>query len=135
MRKFALNTERRARVYEIARYGMVGVSLVAIEYTIYLSLLEVRPNWVLSAFILSRVVASVVGFVAHSYFTFKTGELSAKSGLLYGLSVAGNMAIAALLLMATLPLLGPLFAKMVSDAIVIVVAYVFSRNVTFTSSK
>lgn len=133
MRKFALNMEWRARVYELARYGVVGVSLIAIEYTIYLSLLEVWPAWILPAYILSRVVASIVGFVAHSYFTFKNGELSVKSGLLYGLSVAGNMALAALLLMAALPLLGALFAKMVSDAIVIVVAYVFSRNVTFTS--
>lgn len=135
MRRFALSAERRARVYELARYAVVGVSLVVIEYTIYLSLLGVWPNSVLTAFIISRVVASVVGFVAHSYFTFKTGQLTAKSGLLYGLSVAGNMALAGFLLMATLPLLGPLFAKMVSDSIAIVVAYVFSRNVTFTSSN
>lgn len=133
MRQATGHQGRRARLCEVGRYGLVGGTLVAIEYALYLAILAARPDAVLPAYILSRIVASVVGYVGHARFTFGAASLSARSALLYAATVAGNMALATLLLAATLPWLGPLFAKMASDAVVIVAAYLVSRHLVFLS--
>ena len=126
------NQGRHARIRELARYGAVGAGLVVVEYALYIAIVHLWPRGALPAYLLSRVVAGVAGFVGHSRFSFGLADLCARNGVRYALSVIANMALAALLLMALLPLLGPLAAKLVSDAVVIAAGYIAGRRLVFT---
>jgi len=120
----------KASIREMIRYGVVGGGLVAIEYAIYVAIVSVRPDAALLANIVSRIVAGAVGFVGHSLFSFATG-LSARNALRYAVSLGANLVLASLVLMAALPFLGVLLAKLVSDCAVIAAAYLAGRHLVF----
>jgi len=122
---------RHARIRELARYGAVGVGLVVIEYALYIPIVHLWPQAVLPAHLLARVVAGAAGFVGHSRFSFGLADLRPRDGVRYALIVIVNMALAALLLMALLPLFGPLLAKLVSDGAVIAAGYIAGRRLVF----
>jgi putative flippase GtrA len=126
---------RRARVRELARYGVVGGGIAAIEYALYIALIGLWPQAVLAASLVARVAAGAVGFVGHSRFTFGQASLSTRSGVRYAASVVVNAALASLLLMALLPLLGPIVAKLASDAVVIAAGYLTGRTLVFAPAS
>jgi len=122
------------RIRELTRYGAVGGSLVVIEYVIYVAIVQRWPQAVLPACLLSRLVAGVAGFVGHSRYSFGYADLSSCNAVRYALSVLANMALASLILMAMLPLLGAFAAKLASDGVVIAAGYVAGRTLVFTRS-
>jgi putative flippase GtrA len=121
-----------ARIRELTRYGAVGGSLVVIEYVVYAAFVRLWPQAVLPAYLLSRLVAGFAGFVGHSRYSFGHADLSPRNGVRYVLSVLANTALASLILMSMVPLLGPLVAKLASDCIVIPLGYVTGRRLVFT---
>jgi putative flippase GtrA len=121
-----------ARIRELTRYGAVGGSLAVIEYVIYVAIVQRWPQAVLPAYLLSRLVAGVAGFVGHSRYSFGHADLSSRNAVRYALSVLANMALASLILMAMVPLLGAFAAKLASDGVVIVAGYVAGRTLVFT---
>lgn len=116
----------------LLRYGVVGGGLVLVEYALYLAIVRAVPNAAVPAYLASRSVAGVLGFAGHARFSFGGAALSARNGMRYALSVAANMAFAALLLMATVPLIGALAAKLASDCVVILASYVVGRRFVFS---
>lgn len=117
------------------RYGGVGIGVVAIDYILYLAIVTAWPDAAVPANLIARLAAGTVGFVGHARFTFRTSDRLARSGLRYGMLMAANMAIASLLLMAMLPLLGVVFAKLASDVITITAGYLASRYCVFAPAR
>jgi putative flippase GtrA len=121
----------RAPIGELLRYGAVGVGLVAIEYILYFVIVRAWPDAVVVANLVARLVAGIAGFVGHARFTFGGSACPTSNALRYAALLVANTLAASLLLMALLPLLGMLFAKLASDGITIAAAYLVSRYLVF----
>jgi putative flippase GtrA len=127
-------TITRARFFELARYGVVGITLVVTEYVLYLAIISLAPQAALPAYIASRFVAGIVGFVGHARFSFGRADMSVASGVRYALATAANMLLSSWMLTVVLPIVGPILGKMVSDCVGVATGYFSSRYIIFVSA-
>lgn len=128
-------TITRAQFFELLRYGSVGITLVVTEYALYLAIISLAPQAVLPAYIASRFVAGVVGFVGHARFSFGRADMSVASGVRYALATAANMLLSSWMLTVVLPLVGPILGKVCSDCVGVATGYFSSRYIIFASAR
>lgn len=78
-----LDDRKKTKLLEIVRFGVVGIIATAVQYVVYIALLNVLGHNVANT--LGYIVSFVFNFFASTYFTFKV-KASAKRGAGFALS-------------------------------------------------
>ncbi len=122
-------------VDQAARYGIVGLCVVAADFLFYLGVLALLPDAYLTANACGKAAGALLGFVLHKHVTFAWAQRDGTMRQL--LSYAGlflaNLMLSSVLLGGLIGILhfNALLAKIVVDGIVIGVSFLASRNLIY----
>lgn len=114
---------------QTAIYGVVGLSVYAIDYSVFAALLAFSPASLVVANILGRLAGALAGYVLHGRYTFPGEHRHAAALPRYVLLLLANLCASSLLLLgaaAWLPL-PTLIARLAVDALVIAASFLVSR--------
>lgn len=93
---------------QIARYGLVGVLVLALDYAIFTGLLSQLPGQHLTANIAGKIAGAAAGFVLHKYVTFSGAQAdgTARQAVTYTLLLGVNLIVSSALLWLLVDRLG-----------------------------
>jgi putative flippase GtrA len=116
---------------QVARYGLVGLLVLALDYAVFAGLLVLLPGQHLAANIAGKLAGAAVGFVLHKYVTF-AGEQTDGTGrqaLSYVLLLGFNLLLSTTLLWLLVNnlVLNAYGARMIVDAVVISVSFLGAK--------
>lgn len=120
------------------RYVLVQVLAYTIDYGSFVAFyrLDVPPGF---ANLLSKILAGAVAFQLHRRFTFRVGRDRTglrRQALWYTALLLLNAPLTSLLLVGFLLLINqPLVAKILADALAIVVTYTLTRSLVFRQRR
>ena len=114
-----------------ARYGLVGLVVLAADFGIYSLMLAVFPGEFLAANICGKIAGAALGFVLHRHVTFRWAQRdgAARQFAAYLAVLGFNLLLSSALLWVAVELLGAnaYFAKLGVDVIVVGTAFLLSR--------
>ena len=114
-----------------ARYGLVGLVVLAADFGIYSLMLAVFPGEFLAANICGKIAGAALGFVLHRHVTFRWAQRdgAARQFGAYLAVLGFNLLLSSALLWVAIELLGAnaYFAKLGVDVIVVGTAFLLSR--------
>lgn len=123
----------------VVRYVVVGVSSLAVDYTVLLVLFHVFGVNVAVASIIAMVCGLVVNFMLNKLWSFKAEggtKQSIKQAVLYGTLVVVNLAFTSWFASYMLTLhIGPEISKLVSTAIITLWNYILYKLLIFKAPE
>jgi putative flippase GtrA len=118
-------------VHQSARYGLVGLCVVAADVLVYLAGLALAPKAVLVSNVCGKTAGALLGFFLHKRFTFSWQQRHSSGRQLasYIVLFLSNLAMSSALLwvLAVRLEIGAIPAKLLVDGIVIVTSFFVSR--------
>lgn len=128
----------RRSAKQARRYVVVGILVVVLDYAVFWVAMSATISVVLSnAF--AKVIASAVGYWLHRQYTFAGHQRLgvAKQAIAYVLLALFNLALSSALIHSLTYILGwwPLTAKIVTDAVVICVAFLVSKYIVYAPAR
>lgn len=91
-----LNTEKRKKIGEILRFGIVGAIAALLQYGVYLAMLILMSPGVANT--IGYIISFIFNFIASTHYTFKV-KANAKRGLGFALSHVVNYLLQTLTLL------------------------------------
>lgn len=67
----------------VIKHGVVSCICATVEFTLFITLFSLVKLGLNFSYIFSFVSATLVGFVGHTFFTFKVGKLSKRNGAFF----------------------------------------------------
>jgi putative flippase GtrA len=117
----------RNRQRELLRYGSVGISLLALEYLIYLLGLHIGLVSPVAWNILARLMGGLAGYLLHCTFSFRDGVHSPDKLIRYFGLLLFNTSLSTALLAWVGHYLPSLSAKIISDVVLALISYLGAR--------
>lgn len=118
-------------LHQSARYGLVGLCVVAADFLVYVAGLALAPGAYLTSNLCGKTVGALLGFVLHKRFTFSWRQKHSSGRQLasYLALFASNLAMSSILLwlLAVRLEIHPIAAKLLVDGIVIATSFFVSR--------
>ena len=91
-----LDTEKRKKIGEILRFGIVGAIAALLQYGVYLAMLIITSPGVANT--IGYIISFIFNFIASTHYTFKV-KANAKRGLGFALSHVVNYLLQTLTLL------------------------------------
>ncbi len=91
-----LGTEKRKKIGEILRFGIVGAIAALLQYGVYLAMLIITSPGVANT--IGYIISFIFNFIASTHYTFKV-KANAKRGLGFALSHVVNYLLQTLTLL------------------------------------
>ena len=114
-----------------ARYGLVGLVVLAADFGVYSLLLALFPGQFLAANLCGKLTGAAFGFVLHRHVTFRWAQRdgAARQVAAYLAVLGFNLLLSSALLWAAIRLLGAnaYLAKLGVDIVVVGTAFLLSR--------
>ena len=124
---------------QAVRYVLVGLLIYAIDISVYALIVWFYPDYYIAANLLSRITSAVVGFFLHRNFTFSWDHEHGLSRQVvsYLLLLGFNLLLSSVALFFLVDVLdiAEIPGKLITDAMVIVVAFVASRLLVFGQQR
>jgi len=118
-------------IVQAARYGLVGLVVLAVDFGVYSLLLVLLPGQFLAANICGKIAGAALGFVLHRQVTFRWAQRdgAARQFAAYLAVLGFNLLLSSALLWIAIERLGAnaYFAKLGVDVIVVGTAFLLSR--------
>lgn len=116
---------------QIARYGLVGLMVLALDYAVFAVLLSWLPEQHLAANIAGKITGATAGFILHKFVTFK-GRQADRAGqqmLSYLILLGFNLLLSSglLWLLVDIVALNAYWARLCVDGIVIATSFLGSK--------
>jgi putative flippase GtrA len=116
---------------QVARYGLVGLLVLAIDYAIFAALLLALPGQHLGANLAGKIAGAAAGFLLHKYVTFAGTQRDAagRQALSYALLLGFNLLLSSVLLWLLVDCLhlNAYWARLFVDGVVIAVSFLGSK--------
>jgi putative flippase GtrA len=116
---------------QVARYGLVGLLVLALDYAVFAGLLALLPGQHLVANIAGKLAGAAVGFVLHKYVTFAGAQADGtrRQAFSYAVLLGFNLLLSSALLWMLVDRLGlnAYGARLFVDAVVIIVSFMGSK--------
>ena len=124
-------TRARTVTTQAMRYGIVGAIVVACDYLVFTAILLAAPAVYLAANLGGKVAGALLGFFLHRHFTFSWEQRhgARRQFVSYCAVLLGNIALSTALLWLLVEQVqaNAFLARIATDAVVIVVAFLPSR--------
>ena len=124
-------TARPRLTGQVVRYGLVGLLVLALDYTIFAGLLALLPEQHLAANIAGKLAGAAIGFILHKYVTFAGAQAdnTGRQALSYALLLGFNLLLSTTLLWLLVDklVLNAYGARLFVDAVVIGVSFLGSK--------
>ena len=91
-----LGTDKREKLEEILRFGIVGISAALLQYGVYLIMLEFMPASIANT--VGYLISFIYNFIASTHYTFKV-KANTKRGLGFALSHVVNYLLQTVMLL------------------------------------
>lgn len=121
------------------RYLLAGGLVFSLDVGVFYLITTVWPAWYIEANLVSKSIGALTGFFLHRYFTFswEHRDNAAAQGVMYVLLLGFNLMLSSLLLYLLVEWVGliELYAKVLTDVLVILVAFVGSRLLVFRGHR
>lgn len=118
-------------IVQAARYALVGLVVLAVDFGVYSLLLALLPGQFLAANICGKIAGAALGFVLHRQVTFRWAQRdgAARQFAAYLAVLGFNLLLSSALLWIAIELLGAnaYLAKLGVDVIVVGTAFLLSR--------
>ena len=116
---------------QVARYGLVGLLVLALDYAVFAGLLALLPGQHLAVNIAGKLAGAAIGFVLHKYVTFagEQADGTGRQALSYALLLGFNLLLSSALLWLSVDWLrlNAYGARLFIDAVVIGVSFLGSK--------
>ena len=123
---------------QVARYGLVGLLVLALDYALFAGLLSLLPGQHLAANIVGKVAGAAIGFVLHKYVTFagSQADRTGRQALSYALLLGFNLLLSSVLLWLLVDRLdfNAYGARLFVDAVVIGMSFLGSKFWVYRSA-
>lgn len=125
-------------LHQSARYGLVGLAVVAADFLVYLAGLALFPDAYLAGNVCGKATGALLGFVLHKRFTFswRQKDSGARQFVSYIALFLANLAISSALLWLLVGRIGAnaVIAKVMVDVVVIAISFIASRLWVYRSA-
>ncbi len=116
---------------QIARYAMVGLLVLALDYAVFAGLLSLFPGQHLAANIAGKLSGAAAGFVMHKYISFAGAQAdkTAQQALSYVLLLSFNLLLSSAMLWLLIDWLrlNAYASRLLVDGIVIGISFLGSK--------
>jgi putative flippase GtrA len=116
---------------QIARYAVVGLLVLALDYAVFALLLWWLPDQHLAANIAGKITGAAAGFVLHKYVTFagQQADGTGQQALSYLMLLGFNLLLSSglLWLLVDIVALNPYWSRLCVDGIVIASSFLGSK--------
>lgn len=116
---------------QVARYGLVGLLVLALDYAVFAGLLSLLPGQHLAANIAGKLAGAAIGFILHKYVTFAGAQAdrTGRQAMSYTLLLGFNLLLSSALLWLLVDRLAfnAYGARLFVDAVVIGVSFLGSK--------
>ena len=123
---------------QVARYGLVGLLVLALDYAVFAGLLSLLPGQHLAANIAGKLAGAAIGFVLHKYVTFagSQADRTERQALSYALLLGFNLLLSSALLWLLVDRLdfNAYGARLFVDAVVIGMSFLGSKFWVYRSA-
>ena len=124
--------------WQVVRYGLVGLLVLALDYTVFAGLLALLPGQHLATNIAGKLAGAAIGFVLHKYVTFAGDQAdgTAWQALSYTLLLVFNLLLSSALLWLLVDRLdfNAYGARLFVDAVVIGMSFLGSKFWVYRSA-
>ena len=116
---------------QVVRYGLVGLIVLTLDYTVFAGLLSVLPGHHLATNITGKLTGAAAGFVLHKYVSFAGAQANGagRQALSYAMLLGFNLLLSSVLLWVLVDklALNAYAARLFVDAIIIVLSFLGSK--------
>ena len=116
---------------QAVRYGLVGLLVLTLDYTVFAGLLSLLPGQHLAANIAGKLTGAAAGFVLHKYVSFAGTQAhgARRQAFSYTMLLGFNLLLSSVLLWLLIDrlMLNAFGARLFVDAIVIAVSFLGSK--------
>tara|TARA_A100001011_G_C14299501_1_gene840076 strand:+ start:1733 stop:2110 length:378 start_codon:yes stop_codon:yes gene_type:complete len=121
---------------QIIRYGITQIGVYSVDFIVFIFFYEFIEIMYVYANTISKIVACLVAFFIHKFYTFKSNENILKEFIKYFSFLPINILIGTILLGLMLSIETDYrFAKIFSDIIAFFISFLLAKKFIFNSTK